>query len=271
MMKLGTLVCCVLFAFAANCQTKEAEFKKLDNLLKKSNGLATNDFKIISQVVTENSVQLDFSTGGKNGTIAYTNLNWDGFSYTIEKLEGSDKISRLVISFDGDVDITSYENKKQIDKDADDEMQVFIYNADVRSVEQQLEELRSFTWRSLAELRTADKAALIRFISKNLNASIEDENGKIKDINSCEITFAYGDKEITVPTKKLKLHSKEFISEFYLICFGKGKSEIKIKEGSATRNLNVEHPDIELNFEDDADSIEPVEYAIKRLSAFCGS
>jgi hypothetical protein len=46
---------------------------------------------------------------------------------------------------------------------------------------------------------------------------------------------------------------------------------IKTKENSVSQRRSMEHPDIELNFEDTEDNVIPLEYAIKRLSAFCKS
>lgn len=269
-MKIRTLICCALFALSAKAQTKEAEFKKLENLLNKSKGVEVDDYKVTGIVFTENTVKLEMSAKGKAGSFVYTNLRWDDFGYLIKPEEESKGVSRLLISFDEKIDVTVYESKKQVDKDTDDELMLLISTADAKQVEQQLEELRTYTVPSLVRLRTADQAELTRFITKNLNAALEGDNGKVTDISACGITVVYNNKEISMPTKNLQFHEKEFLGDVYLLCFGKGNAQtVKVKTGATLKNLTLEHPGVELDFEDDNESVKPVEYAIKRLASFC--
>ena len=269
-MKIRTLICCALFALSAKAQTKEAEFKKLENLLNKSKGVEVDDYKVTGIVFTENTVKLEMSAKGKAGSFVYTNLRWDDFGYLIKPEEESKGVSRLLISFDEKIDVTVYESKKQVDKDTDDELMLLISTADAKQVEQQLEELRTYTVPSLVRLRTAGQAELTRFITKNLNAALEGDNGKVTDISACGITVVYNNKEISMPTKNLQFHEKEFLGDVYLLCFGKGNAQtVKVKTGATLKNLTLEHPGVELDFEDDNESVKPVEYAIKRLASFC--
>src|SRR5688500_14314614 len=102
-MKISTLIFCSLFALIANAQTKEAEFKKVERLLKQSNGLATSDIKIVESIFSETSVKIKINTGGKTASISYSGMNWDGFEFSIEEMEDNEEVLQLIISFDEDL------------------------------------------------------------------------------------------------------------------------------------------------------------------------
>ena len=270
-MRISTLLCFSLLALTASSQTKEAEFKKIENLLKKTKGMAAGDLKIVDQTFTEKSVKIDIAAEGKSGASAYSGLDWDGFSYSVDKLKGDEDLSTVVISFEEEVDMTVFENKKQVEKFKEEEMELVVKTEDAALLKQYLKELQTYTWKSLIELRTADKEGLTHYLTKTLNTVLEDDGGEIKSINECEITVDYGDEEVTMPTKKLTLHTKEFISTTYLFCYGKGKGAIQTKNEKGRQASSVEHPEIEMEFEDNEDSVEPVAYAIRRLAAICKS
>ncbi len=268
-MKITTLFFCSLFFVSANAQTKEAEFKKTEAILKKSNGLQTTEFKIVDYTFTEKGLKMDAVSNGKNFSVLAT-PDWASFSYYIKKVKDNEKLSNVVFSFDDEFSMTVFENKKQVDKMKEEEMQIFINTADTKELEEQLDELKSYTDKSLNSLRTADQSTLIRYISKNLNAAAEEDGGKIKSVNECEITFDYGDEIITVPVKRLNIHSKGLVSSEHLLCFGKQGAPVKTtKATGATTTKTVEHPEIELFYEGPDDDVTPVKFAIRRLATFC--
>ncbi|RYZ50734.1 MAG: hypothetical protein EOO14_18885, partial [Chitinophagaceae bacterium] len=237
-MKLRTLFCCLFIAFITNAQTKEAEFKKLEALLNKSKGLETEDFNVLGHLFTENTIRLDLETKGTAGSFAYANLHWDNFLYQVKETVENKEISQLILVFAEKIDRVVYEKKKKVDQDKSDEIVLMFNTADARLIEQQLKEIRSFTIKSLYQLRTADKEMLTRLISTNLNAAMQGTNGKIKNIAACEITFALPTKEITVPTKNLQFHSKSDFGFEFKVCFGIGKTEtVMVKIGSSLSKL----------------------------------
>lgn len=267
-MRINTLLFCSLFFMSANAQTKEAEFKKTEAILKKSNGLETPGYKIVDFSFTEKALKMDAVADGKSFSVV-SNPNWSSFTFYIKKVKDNEKLSNVIFDFDEEFSITVFENKKQVDKSEEDEMQIIINSADARQLEMQLEELQSFTDKKLNSLRTADQAALIRYISKNLNTAADDDGGKIKAVTECEITFSYSDEEITVPVKRLNIHSKGMVSSEHLICYGKQGAPIKTTKNSATKTQTLEHPEIELTYEGPDDDVTPVKYAIRRLASFC--
>lgn len=267
-MKQCLLICCSFFFVMANAQTKEAEFKKTENILKRSKGLVTPDFTVVDLAFSEKSLKIDAVAEGKAFAIA-ANPDWSTFSYSIEKVKENDKISKVVFSFDEEFYITFCENKKQVDKAKEEEMQLYINADDAKQLEEQLNELQTYTWKSLNEIRTADKALLIRLITSNLNTAVEDDDGKVKSVTDCEITFDYGNEEISVPVKQLTIHSKRLVSKEHLICYGKQGAPIKTRKNSTTQTQTMEHPEIELSYQGPDDDVTPVTYAIKRLASFC--
>jgi hypothetical protein len=267
-MKLTFLISCSLLALTVCAQTKEAEFKKTEAILKRSNGLSVPDFKIVDIQFMEKRFQLEGLSEGKNVGLGGS-PDWASFDYSIGKLKENEKVSKVTFTFDEEFDIKAYENKKEVDKMKTDKMHVYINSADAVELEKQLDELKTYTLKALNELRGFDQASLVRFLTTNLNEAVKDDDAKIKTISECEITFDYGDREIAIPTKIRELHSKEMISEEYFICYGKKGAAIKTKKNANAQTQTVEHPDIELIFEGMDNKNVQVEYALKRLASFC--
>ena len=267
-MKLRTLVCFSLFAIAAKAQTKDAEFRKVQDLLKKSNGIATKDFKVMNQTFNEKTIKLEALADGKTMSIVCSDLDWDRFDYTVEKVKDNSNLAEVVILFDEKVDMASYEGKKKLEEDKHDEMHLFINASDTTLMEQQLEQLQMYAWESLNEVRTADKAGLISFITRHLNKALDEEDGKVKSINECSITIAYDDEEFLLPVKKMNMHEKEFLGNQF-VCYGKAGALIQTKNSSGTQTKNMEHPDVELDFSYDYDIAIAVKMAVKKLASFC--
>lgn len=267
-MRFCTLICLAFLAITANCQTKDVEFKKLEDLLKKSIGVSADGTKVIDQVLNENAIKLDYTEEGKVGSIVCSNLNWDGFDYSLRKAKDNETGAVLTLTFDKNIKVTRFENSKQVEKIEADKMVLLFRAADVKQLRQQLEDLQTFTWKTLNEVRVLDKSELANFLAKKLNKALEANEAKVKSISGCEIIIRSDNTEITLPTKKLNLHAKKFGSDDYFFCYGKATGEIKIKENDVIRSNYVEHPELSLNFKD-LYEVEGIEYAIRRLADIC--
>ena len=273
-MKISTLIFCSLFALIANAQTKEAEFKKMETLLKQSNGVTTSDLKIIESVFSETSVKVKVNSGGKAASINYSGMDWDGFEFSIEEMEDNEEVLELMISFEETFKFAYYENNKLTEEDTDDMISLYFKASQAAQIKKQMEELQAYTWKSFNKVRGFDKNELVSFITKNLNTAVEDIDCKVKSVTGCEISFVSeeGD-EIVLQTKNMKIHEKEFLSDEYLICYGKQTAVVKTKIGRTYKSQNMEHPELELVFDDNSIFEMPrlLEFAIKRLAAYCNN
>lgn len=142
-MKISTLIFCSLFALITNAQTKEAEFKKLEKLLKQSQGLTTSDFKIMESVFTEASVKVKVNMGGETASMSYSGMNWDGFMFSIDKMEGNEEVSELSIIFSEPLNFAYYENNKLKEEDTDDLIRLYFKTSDTKLIQKQMEELEA--------------------------------------------------------------------------------------------------------------------------------
>ncbi len=271
---------CIFGMQQIKAQTKEAEFKKTEAILKRSNGLVLPDMKIVDYVFSEKGIKMEVMKDGKN-LAAAAKPDWSTFGYTISASDTNDKISIVVFSSDEEFNITHYQNSKQVDQYRDDEVRFLFNSSDADLLDAQLEILRNYTLKGFNEVTVADKESLIRFINKHLSSAIKEDKGKVKAISACEITIAYGDEEFTVPTKNIELHTVKngnpWSSSFgqfstsleapYVFCYGKKGASVKTKNGTTTSTETVEHPEIDLYLPED--SVSPLRYAIQRLASFC--
>ncbi len=253
-----------LLVAMANAQTKEAEFKKTEAILKRSTGLVLPDMKIGDYVFTEKVIKMEVIKDGKNRAAA-ASPDWSTFDYTISPSDIGDKISVVEFSSDGEFNITHYQNNKQVDQYRDKEVSFFFSSADADLLEKQLQTLQTYTLKGFNEVTVADKESLIRYINKHLSAAVKKQKGKVKAITDCKITIAYDDEEDTVPTRIVNLHYAK--DDYYTFCYGKRGAPIITKNGTTTEIETLEHPYIELYLPED--SVRPLEYAIQRLASFC--
>ena len=260
-MKLCTLFCFALFSLAANAQTKEAEFKKLDDLLKRSEGSSTTEFKIVEQTLKEKSIKQILRFDGKNSTAVYTHINWEDFWFHISKEEDDEHISSVSLAFKEKI-----EAKHQSETEKVSQAFLYIKTSDTKLVEQQLKELQTYTSVRLNEVRVADKAELVSYLTERLNKALAGEKGKITSITDCGISFSQGNKVITIPTRNLTINETD---DGWAFGYENEKASIAIKEGGATKNQQVREVATNLDFDSEPWFIEPVVYAFRRLSAFC--
>lgn len=265
-MKLCTLLCVILFSLAANCQTKEAEIRKLEQYVKRAEGNYIDEMKIVEQSVKESRIKSAVRSKDGNSSGVYDNLNWEDFYFTIAIDEDNEQLSILQISFAKDADLTSYREKKQIEKEKTKQAFLYFLTADTRMVEKQVKELQTYTSKALNEIRIADKAQLVNYLTERLNKAMQDEKAKIVSITDCEISFTQGNQVVSIPTRNLRIEETE---EAWAFGYGKEKTSIKIKEGAATKTRQVAQAPMNLSFEFEQWFIDPVDYAFRRLAANC--
>jgi hypothetical protein len=272
-MKYALSAFIILLVLSANtvshAQTKEAVFSQIENVLKKAKGTSINGNKVLDQVINEKVMKRDMSSGGTTGTFTATELDWKSFDYSVVEQEGNADISIVVISFENEMKLATYQNNKLVESLEMEEFELVANTTDVQSIRNLFAELKTYTYPPLVKLKTASKQELISFLTKNLNKAIEDGYEKLKSVNECEIVFIYEGQEFILPTKNVKIHQAANSGKF-TFCYGKQKSLIKIKKQDATiQSQAVEHPDIELSLGDIEEGELLIEFAIKRLSTYC--
>lgn len=270
-MKIRALLICSIFSISIFAQNKAAEFKKVEDILERSIGITTpDDLKVKYQGFSERGLKLTATVGSSTGMTVSTGLDWEGFNYQVKKMEEDPSVSMVMISFVEDISISVYENNKLLDKEEDDTFIFYVKTADAKALGAQLGVLKSYTWKDLIKLRTATKQELIDFVTESLNTGLEDIDWKVRSVSDCEIHFVSEKREeMVVPTRIFEIHAKEFLDDYYVLCYGKAQAEIKTKTAQGSSSARMEHPSLEINFEDREEAVPQLEYAIKRLFAGC--
>lgn len=271
MTKYRTLVACLLLCSSAIfAQTKEAAFTKVEALLKKSKGIKSGDLTLTDISFTESQIKIDM-TGPEGKMITqYSKINWDEFSYSITPLKENESVSLASISVSEEMLIVTIENNKETDRNTEEEFYLVLKTSDVAQLRSLLDEMKTYTWKTLNKIRQMNKSELISYAKKALGTALEEDYAVVKNLYECEITIVNEDDvEFTIPTARLQIHSKDLLSTDYLFCYGKNKSMIKVTKDGTTTNKNVEHPELLLNFTLENDEAIELEYTFKRLSSFC--
>jgi len=260
-MKLCTLLCVTLLTLAANAQTKEAEFKKLDELLKRSEGFSSESYRIVEQALKEKSIKQTIRFDGKASTAVYSNINWENFWFHISKDEDDEQVSAVRLEFKEEI-----EEKLGSEKGKTKALFLYIKTADTRLLDQQLKTLQTYTSVYLNEVRMADKAQLVSYLTEKLNKALVGEKGKINNIADCGISFSKGQQTFLLPTYNLTITETD---EGWAFGYENGKASITIKESGVTKNQQVKQVAVNLDFDAEPWFIEPVVYAFGRLAGFC--
>lgn len=269
-MKCSTLLVFLLLGSAIHAQTKEVTFAKIEAHLKKSKGVKPSDYTLSDISFAESQVKLSMSGPEGIAVMHYSKINWNEFDYYISKMKENEAISQVTFSVSEEMQSVMLENNKETSKTKEEEFIVLVKTSDAGQLRLLLDELQTYTWKSLNAIRVMSKADLFSYVTKTMNEALDDDDARIKNLYECEITIINGDNtEITMPTAGLTIHSKELVSEEHLLCYGKTKALVKTIKDGVSANKNVEHPDVLLYFDGDNDNVVELEYAIKRMAGIC--